>query len=835
MDNSQNMISDAEANGDEFSLNTLMKATRLTSSTAVDNVASLPSLPKDTGDENAFLNEFLGRDVLRLWEALKVMTGQHEVVIRSLWSKKNRNERVRILTKAWGIMPAGHSPDMTQYKKDVYALRGGEYRPEGNVEAFAFPHINIEDLRTPKPFLLLVESRSRYHPNEFLQHDLEAARFGVDSGRIVLPCMTGYKIDLVDIDGSYYGRLWNHTTKPLQNDHDWYSFHFSASQAVFALQLQHRLLNFILRACKVIVGEKRSLHAGHSVLKSNELPSCVERKVGAWWMVSIENSEKPYSAPKKLDLAQLKNIFLARKQYAEDHVLHLRDDQHFFLYTLKRQYDFGHMLLKASDLLLKTSKVSHPTTWGERGSWAVNLCQLIENTHITALVWTSLCSHLERLTKSVQRFENRRAKAISPCHISYDFFIFHGVLDLILQGLAEELYNAFVASSGNAAFVQHNVIGYVKQPELNDTARSSAGAYRDQLFGHIGRLAQKEVRNRYGCTRLVKDIERLLVTDCLEKKFFTPYTSEIFSEIGLFATAMEEISLFQPLAARLYEEYSYKEATFERAMEKIFALPAYVQKSLRNHAFAKLYNSHFPGEDELQFRGLHSSDSIKQITEPVEEKLEKFWNAADQIMQAEIGETLLDLVDNRVYPQPDVQQSSSEKTEMNNQICNAKELDRAGLFDGNELSKLGNRVSSTRESRTERILVEEGVDKKMLARLQISTTVIPNGTLMSNRVSKIFEALFYNYERNSGKQPRGFSWPEFCFAMHAIGFNPRKQYGTLWHFQKDARGCATCFQFHEPLETNKVPLMQMRFMGGSLHRQFGWSLDNLPTQKSWVF
>jgi hypothetical protein len=180
--------------------------------------------------------------------------------------------------------------------------------------------------------------------------------------------------------------------------------------------------------------------------------------------------------------------------------------------------------------------------------------------------------------------------------------------------------------------------------------------------------------------------------------------------------------------------------------------------------------------------------------------------------------------------------SSSEKTERNNQIWDAKELERGGISNEKTvLSEVGNQKSSTQGPRRGSIKVKEVVDKEMLARLQISTTVISNGTLMSNRVFKIFEALFYDYERSSGKQPRGFSWQEFCFAMHAIGFNPRKEYGTLWHFQKGARECATFFQFHEPLETNKVPLMQMRFMGGSLHRRFGWSLDNLPTQKISVF
>jgi hypothetical protein len=421
MDNSHNMISGAEANGDEYSLETLMKATRLNSLTAVKYVAELPPLPNDTGDENAFLNEFLGRDVLRLWEALKVMTGQHEALIRRLWSKKNRNERARILLKAWGRIACKHSPDMIQYKLDVHnVLRGCNNGDNGPFEAFAFPHINIEDIETTKSLLLLIESRSRSHPNEFLQHDLEAARFGVDSGRIVLPCMTGYKIDLVETEGLYYGRLWKQIIKPLQDDDDRYSFHFSTSQAVFALQLQHQILNFILRACKMIVGEERLVRAGHLDPNFNELPSCAERKVGAWWTVFIENSEKPYSAPKKLDLVQLKNMVLARKQSAEDYVLHLRDNQHFFLYNLKRHHDLDYMLLKAS-------KVTHLTTSRERGSWAINLYQLVENAHITVLVWTSLCSHLEKLTKSVQMFENQEVKTILPRQISYDFFIFHGV------------------------------------------------------------------------------------------------------------------------------------------------------------------------------------------------------------------------------------------------------------------------------------------------------------------------------------------------------------------------------------------------------------------------
>jgi hypothetical protein len=127
--------------------------------------------------------------------------------------------------------------------------------------------------------------------------------------------------------------------------------------------------------------------------------------------------------------------------------------------------------------------------------------------------------------------------------------------------------------------------------------------------------------------------------------------------------------------------------------------------------------------------------------------------------------------------------------------------------------------------RTTPIVDEDRLVERLNA-ITIISTKAPK--TMSDSVLRVFATLFF--ELSPSKHPREFSWQEFCFAMYAIGYNPSKQYGTLWNFQSGQGESAVSFQFYEPLATKKVPFVKARIMGGRLHRQFGWSLENLPLQ-----
>lgn len=143
-------------------------------------------------------------------------------------------------------------------------------------------------------------------------------------------------------------------------------------------------------------------------------------------------------------------------------------------------------------------------------------------------------------------------------------------------------------------------------------------------------------------------------------------------------------------------------------------------------------------------------------------------------------------------------------------------------------SKLSGQISQIGDPK-----VRTKFEDKIFANSHDSDTSVTKPKNMDDRILKVFNALFF--EPFPNKEPRLFSWQEFCFAMYAIGFNPSKMYGSLWHFQKGAGQCGLEFQFHEPVETKRVQHSNIRLMGGRLHRQFGWSLENLPVQERFDF
>ena len=402
MNDADNILSGVDATTDKASLELLMSAKQTDSSMIIQSVNdTYPALPDDTPDENAFLNEFLGRDVLRLWEQLKAMVAQHEPAIRRLWKKKNRNQRARILMAAWGRMAFRHSPDMVQYLKDQAA--GFKSPDKGLIDAFTFPYMNIEDLQHTRPLLLMIESRARYHPTEFLRLNLDASALGRAARRVSYPVLAGYDIDLVGESGSHYGRLWKASPDSSEIANKFgalHDYHLRAAQAVLGLQLQHQMLGFLIRTCGIIMEEKVPvLDPGKhtNVRQLGATMATCERKAGDWPKIGIQYLEMPYSAPKQADLLQLKCLFLARRQTAEHKVLDLREDPCFFFDNLKTLRDHDHRLV---DTPSASTMVGFNCS-----SWTRSFVLLIESAHTSVLVWDVLCSQVDILIREVQSLD----------------------------------------------------------------------------------------------------------------------------------------------------------------------------------------------------------------------------------------------------------------------------------------------------------------------------------------------------------------------------------------------------------------------------------------------
>lgn len=105
-------------------------------------------------------------------------------------------------------------------------------------------------------------------------------------------------------------------------------------------------------------------------------------------------------------------------------------------------------------------------------------------------------------------------------------------------------------------------------------------------------------------------------------------------------------------------------------------------------------------------------------------------------------------------------------------------------------------------------------------------------TTSNNRILVLLRGLCLIPLSNSPWLPKSFSWREFCQLMYAFGFEPSKQYGTLWHFEHGEGDTTASFLCHEPVNRDpnyKLPPPMAKVIGRRLYRQFKWSLSNMPT------
>jgi hypothetical protein len=381
---------------------------------------TLPPLPEDTADENVFFYEFLGQDVIQIWEDLRAIVAEHEPLIRKLWKISSRNQRAHILVSAWGAMPTCHSSDLGEFEKDLYY--GQKQNQQRASEIYAFPHINIEDLQSTNPLLLLIECRSRNHPNRFLSLDWTTGVLGLSLEKAWCPNLDGYKIDVLGREGSYYGKLWKDTQAYYQDNGCYYDVNMATGNIVYLLQLQHRLLEFILRACRIIVSQAATLS------EPKQHPKCIEKelyflghkKPGQWPTALMESFEKPYSTPRKWDLWEVKNLFMARMKTAEEHVLNLKEDAEYFFSSLKLLHDHDNTFVDSSGACQQPAG-----DFDSESTWTRSIGKLIEESYVALLFWRMFHSQLERLVTHSEMLDMNPLKTVViPDNVVEDLWVF---------------------------------------------------------------------------------------------------------------------------------------------------------------------------------------------------------------------------------------------------------------------------------------------------------------------------------------------------------------------------------------------------------------------------
>ncbi|KAK3357834.1 hypothetical protein B0T25DRAFT_630794 [Lasiosphaeria hispida] len=125
------------------------------------------------------------------YNILHAIVERHEETIQKRWTKRTRQQKLRVLLDCWPGMAAVHRPDFDAWRKE------SEQNPSRNQgtkypEHFMWPYINQEDLSKPRSLLLLLGARTRYHPSHFAAADITAVRLGLVTKSIVPIFLNGF-------------------------------------------------------------------------------------------------------------------------------------------------------------------------------------------------------------------------------------------------------------------------------------------------------------------------------------------------------------------------------------------------------------------------------------------------------------------------------------------------------------------------------------------------------------------------------------------------------------------------------------------------------------------
>jgi len=255
---------------------------------------------------------------------------RHEEVIQKRWTKKNTNQRLKILRTAWPDMPTSHRPDFAAFRRESEMQRD---RGSRSRDAYLFPYINAEDLSKPQILPLFLRARGRHQPCEFSFSDLEAFHFGRVSKAIVPNFLNGHVMLFRGrTTADTYGQLLDWDDHP--DAFDWMNERIETlpGEGLLILEIQHRVLEFLVRCCELILYDldSKSLASDNFALQPTFKPASVNNIEGLS-SLSAMAIEALYRPPSSLDWRRIESLLAAKKAANDDHIWSLREDPSYFV------------------------------------------------------------------------------------------------------------------------------------------------------------------------------------------------------------------------------------------------------------------------------------------------------------------------------------------------------------------------------------------------------------------------------------------------------------------------------------------------------------------------
>ncbi|OJD16961.1 hypothetical protein AJ78_02895 [Emergomyces pasteurianus Ep9510] len=759
--------------------------------------------------------------ILASWSTLNTILNRHEAVLRKRWLKKTKEQRKKILTSAFPDIPSTHRPDYNALRKG----RGG-----GSRDAYLRPYINIEDLVEAKTLLLFLNARGRNPPSMFAHADLDAMHLGLVSGTICPVFLNEYTMFLEGETVNSYGRLvsWNDDDEAFDIMYSGRGVH--PGEGLLILETQQGTLEFLLNCCRGILHDMDSAALVDPNIPIQPEPPAIVREPTEWPTMASIAAESPYRVPANIDFERLRAVFAARCSAAADHILTLREDPGYFCDALGDCYEHR------QEPMLDVNKKPHPV-FGTHLFWARVYGSVIGSAYVALIGYDSLYHQVERLITLRAKYSAKISpKAALPREYMKALLVFRESLDIISKGSIEDLKKAVPASPPiRSLFIREQ-----HAPGSSIIPLRSKDISSDYFFWLFQALWDEEQLFLCRLPDLADEIERLVNSDPKEKAKFSPFVTDMFSDLGLLAGALREVNTYFPWAAGMEQQkdMSYPDGEIFEEAKGLLSLAVNISKYFKDKELVTL-------KLETPFDGKFTYPSDKRKTRQhveamrkAEQNLDSFWETIDLYYRRNTDKTLLETF-HHLLPNDRQLERTPEWVPL---AAESKLQPALGASDNmhqpfSQLNIQDEIKTPTRSGAEEKVKIKTrgtpclASQQPQPSEPDIGTTVPHHGTPrhipdvqptlhISKRALKVFSTLFH--DPSQADQPGEIPWSDFLHAMVSAGFGPVKLYGSVWQFTPTKLDVSRSIQFHEPHPRNKIPFKVARRFGRRLNRAYGW-------------
>ncbi|KAB5572323.1 hypothetical protein GE09DRAFT_1269069 [Coniochaeta sp. 2T2.1] len=751
---------------------------------------------------------------------LRDIVERHEAVIQKRWTKKSKQQKLKVLLDSWPCMPIMHRPDFDAFRKESseQPTAGTKYR-----QNYLWSKVSLEDLSKPKHLLWLINSRSRHHPSVFAASDCESTRLGNVCQATSPIFLNGHVMTLNSAtDTESYGELLEWDDHP--DAFDWCLLsrkQFTRGEGLLVLEIQERLLHFLVDCCYKILHDIPPDRLTCDVFPTQPEPHLTtEFDATGFASLSVMAEEAPYRVPSRIDFARIESLLEARMSAAKDHIWALREDPAYLGEVVTQVKE--HRLEMLKDLNGNIHPALEPSRsgvfWARISNFVV--CQaytellIFAELHEQAMHLRSLhANHAAQISPSSDLPEELLTAILRFRHF--------------LQEVARHpLYHVRTGFMGSPPMRKY----FVRDPPPNPTtslitSRPKPGNGTDLFMLDM--------------TLVLAEIERLVQTEKQAADLVSAGVAHNIADLAIIAQCLLQLKMYQPWA-RGYDEAcvnNYK-GVFEKESDQWSRTVKLLLLRIKDEDYLRSAKLVDPSDKRFYYPAhkRRTKENVEALRR-AEQNADNFWAAADKVVYSRCG----DLAGTALHAALSEQRSLKRTPEWVDDGLNAGKKGRAAtLGDGEVLYKPSSTMyfdlSSTAEPGPPRAKTKTKTKTKVKTKgtLREESTATPDDDAppcddepqqppvpVDARSLKVFRTLLFN--PGVTLSPGEISWTDFVHAMTSTRlFAAEKLYGSVWQFQRLDEESQSRIQFHQPHPRGKIQFTWARRYGRRLTRNFGW-------------